>query len=71
MSEYTQRFIENRFDLIILPDLMDQDLEKMGVCSAIAAKCWRRELGNAPDAPLREDGKMPSLGCLEIQIAVP
>jgi hypothetical protein len=42
MSEYTQRFIENRVDLSVLPDLTDQDLEKLGVCSAIAAKCCVR-----------------------------
>src|ERR1700730_14898613 len=31
MSEYAQRFAENRIDLSVLPDLTDQDLEKMGV----------------------------------------
>ena len=31
MSEYAQRFAENRIDLSVLPDLSDQDLEKMGV----------------------------------------
>ena len=31
MSEYTQRFVENRIDFSVLPDLTDQDLEKMGV----------------------------------------
>src|SRR6202045_3386674 len=31
MSEYAQRFAENRIDLSILPDLTDQDLEKLGV----------------------------------------
>ena len=31
MSEYTHRFAENRIDLSILPDLTDQDLEKLGV----------------------------------------
>ena len=31
MSEYAQPFIENRIDLSILPDLTDQDLEKLGV----------------------------------------
>ena len=28
MSEYAQRFAENRIDLSVLPDLTDQDLEK-------------------------------------------
>jgi class 3 adenylate cyclase len=31
MSEYAQRFIENRIDFEILSDLTDQDLEKLGV----------------------------------------
>jgi hypothetical protein len=31
MSEYTQRFAENRIDFSILRDLTDQDLEKIGV----------------------------------------
>src|SRR6516225_6770620 len=33
MHEYTQRFAENAIDLDILPDLTDQDLEKIGVKS--------------------------------------
>ena len=31
MSEYAERFAENRIDLSVLPDLTDQDLEKLGV----------------------------------------
>ena len=31
MSEYTQRFAENRIDLSVLPDLTDQDLNDIGV----------------------------------------
>ena len=31
MSEYTQRFIENHIDLSVLPDLTEEDLEKLGV----------------------------------------
>jgi hypothetical protein len=31
--EYAQRFAENRIDLSVLPDLSDQDLEKMGIQS--------------------------------------
>src|SRR5215471_392563 len=31
MSEYAQRFAENRIDFSVLPDLTDQDLEKLGV----------------------------------------
>ena len=39
MSEYTQRFIENRIDLSVLPDLTEEDLQKLGSCLAIAARC--------------------------------
>ena len=31
MSEYAQRFAENRIDFSVLPDLTDQDFEKLGV----------------------------------------
>ena len=31
MSEYAQRFADNAIDLCVLPDLTDQDLEKIGV----------------------------------------
>jgi class 3 adenylate cyclase len=31
MSEYIDRLVENRIDLSVLPDLTDQDLEKLGV----------------------------------------
>jgi hypothetical protein len=31
MSEYAERFAENRIDLSVLPDLTDQHLEKLGV----------------------------------------
>jgi hypothetical protein len=35
MSEYAQRFAENRIDYSVLPDLTDQDLEKVGVVAAL------------------------------------
>ena len=31
MSQYAERFAENRIDLSVLPDLTDQHLEKLGV----------------------------------------
>ena len=31
MSEYAERFAENRIDFSVLPDLTDQDLEKLGI----------------------------------------
>jgi SAM domain (Sterile alpha motif) len=31
MSEYTDRFVENRIDLRVLPDLTGRDLKDLGV----------------------------------------
>jgi hypothetical protein len=48
MSEYTDRFVENRIDLSVLPDLTDQDLEKLGVLLGDRRKMLRaiRNLDN-------------------------
>src|SRR5262249_961546 len=48
MSEYAPRFVENRIDLSVLPDLTDQDLEKMGVVLGDRRKMLRAiaELGS-------------------------
>jgi hypothetical protein len=53
MSEYAQRFAENRIDLSILPDLTDQDLEKLGVVLGDRRKMLRAigELSVPPPAP--------------------
>jgi class 3 adenylate cyclase len=69
MGEYAQRFVDNRIDLSVLPDLTDQDLEKMGVLLGDRRKMLRavRDLRNtsvavtAPSAPVatespRRDG---------------
>jgi len=37
MSEYAQCFAENRIDFSVLPDLTDQDLEKLGAPRSTAA----------------------------------
>src|ERR1700756_5187024 len=58
MSEYAQLFAENRIDFSVLPDLTDQDLEKLGVVlgdrrkmlRAIAAMAGVPAAG-APPAP--------------------
>src|SRR5215469_8031597 len=61
MSEYAQRFVENRIDLSVLPDLTDQDLEKLGVLLGDRRKMLRaiRELGaiavTAPTAPVETE----------------
>jgi class 3 adenylate cyclase/tetratricopeptide (TPR) repeat protein len=60
MAEYARRFVENRIDLSVLPDLTDQDLEKMGVLLGDRRKMLRaiRDLRNtsaavtAPSAPV-------------------
>jgi class 3 adenylate cyclase len=47
LSEYAQRFAENRIDFSVLPELTDQDLEKIGVVLGDRRKMMRaiRELG--------------------------
>ncbi len=54
LSEYAERFAENRIDLSVLPDLTDQDLEKLGVLLGDRRKMLRaiRELaGDTPVTP--------------------
>ena len=48
MSEYAERFAENRIDFSVLPDLTDQDLEKLGVLLGDRRKMLRaiRELAD-------------------------
>jgi class 3 adenylate cyclase len=49
MSEYAERFAENRIDLSVLPDLTDQDLKDLGILLGDRRKMLRaiRDLGNA------------------------
>jgi class 3 adenylate cyclase/predicted ATPase len=65
MSEYLQRFVENRIDLSVLPDLTDQDLEKLGVLLGDRRKMLRaiRDLGSvsvAPTTPSAPAGTEPT-----------
>jgi hypothetical protein len=55
MSEYAQRFAENRIDFSVLSDLTDQDLEKMGVVLGDRRKILRAiaTAGNAGTADQR------------------
>jgi class 3 adenylate cyclase len=48
MSEYTQRFAENRIDFSVLPDLTDQHLKDLGIALGDRLKMLRaiRELGD-------------------------
>jgi hypothetical protein len=50
MSEYAQRFAENRIDLSVFPDVTDRDLEKLGVVLGDRRKMLRAiaNLDNAP-----------------------
>ena len=52
MSEYAERFAENRIDLSVLPDLTDQHLEKLGVALGDRLKILRaiRELASVGPA---------------------
>jgi len=52
ISEYAERFVENRIDLSVLPDLTDQDLEKLGVLLGDRRKMLRaiRDLCGASTA---------------------
>jgi class 3 adenylate cyclase len=63
LPEYGDRFEESRIDLEILPDLTDQDLEKLGVVLGDRRKILRaiRKLSAAPSPePLTHDE--PRLG---------
>src|ERR1700734_3726173 len=50
MSEYAERFAENRIDFSVLRDLTDQDLKDLGVVLGDRRKMLRAiaELGSAP-----------------------
>jgi len=53
MSEYADRFAENRIDFSVLPDLTDQDLEKLGVLLGDRRKMLRAIAKlEAVDAPV-------------------
>jgi SAM domain (Sterile alpha motif) len=59
LSEYADRFEENRIDPGILPDLTDQDLEKLDVVLGDRRKILRaiRELSAAIQSPERRVGE--------------
>ena len=50
MSEYAERFAENRIDFSVLRDLTDQDLKDLGVVLGDRRKLLRAigEMGDAP-----------------------
>jgi hypothetical protein len=64
MSKYAPRFAEDRIDFSVLPDLTDQDLEKIGVILGDRGKMLRAigEIGTA--APITPEPALPPLGAL-------
>ena len=70
MSEYAQRFAENRIDLSVLPDLTDQHLKDLGVALGDRLKLLRAngELTGAsphlssPQLPNRRSKTLPRQG---------
>jgi class 3 adenylate cyclase len=61
MSEYADRFAENRIDFSVLPDLTDQDLEKLGVVLGDRRKMLRAiaKLDDTSAAPLSVPSPAP------------
>src|SRR5271170_7888328 len=60
MSEYAQRFGENRIDFSVLPDLTDQHLKDLGLPLGDRLKVLRaiRELSVATPAPTQPEQKL-------------
>src|SRR6516162_6357305 len=56
MSEYAQRFAENRIDFSVLPDLTDQHLKDLGIALGDRLKLLRaiRELGDTSEPKIQE-----------------
>jgi class 3 adenylate cyclase len=51
LGQYAQRFAENDITFVILPDLTDQDLEKIGVASLGHRRQLLRAIAELKDAP--------------------
>ena len=62
MSEYAECFAENRIDVSVLPDLTDQDLEKLGVLLGDRRKMLRAIANlEAVDAPIAVATTAPAM----------
>jgi SAM domain (Sterile alpha motif) len=46
LGQYAQRFVENDINFSILPDLTDQDLEKIGIASLGHRRLLLRAIAN-------------------------
>jgi hypothetical protein len=71
MSEYADRFAENRIDLSVLPDLTDQHLKDLGIALGDRLKMLRAiaNLDNAP--PAAAPAPTASVQPIAATIAVP
>jgi hypothetical protein len=58
MSEYTERFAENRIDFSVLRDLTDQDLKDLGVVLGDRRKMLRA-IAEMDDAPMAASSARP------------
>jgi class 3 adenylate cyclase len=63
MSEYAQRFAENRIDFSVLPDLTDQHLKDLGIALGDRLKLLRaiRELGDTPPISTKLSSSEPKI----------
>ena len=75
MSEYAQRFAENRIDFSVLPDLTDHDLEKLGVVLGDRRKMLRAiinleatERRSAPAVPAKANTAPPPTSAVSAPI---
>ena len=70
-AEYAQPFAENRIDLSVLPDLTDQDLEKLGLVLGDRRKMLRA-IANLDNAqPAVASAPAASVQPIAVKIAVP
>jgi class 3 adenylate cyclase len=62
VSEYTDRFAEERIEIDVLPELTDQDLERLGIPLGHRRRMLRaiRELGNSPPASFQTAATEPT-----------
>jgi class 3 adenylate cyclase len=71
MSEYGQLFAENRIDLSVLPDLTDQDLEKLGVVLGDRRKMLRAIANLDSALPAVASAHAASVQPIAVTTAVP
>jgi hypothetical protein len=62
LGQYAQRFAENDISFFILPDLTDQDLEKIGVASLGHRRLLLRAIAEGDYPSLDRDSKSSYAG---------